>query len=117
MLCCGSLYLKVNVYGAACMLMILLGQIAAFGLLAMLVMAANAIVFTWLGGRLGLLLGELYLIGFIFNMDLNTLRGAMDSHFFTTFMLHVVMVNLLLLPAWVLGMLLRKMNESKHEAV
>lgn len=99
------------------MLMILLSQIAAFGLLAMLVMAANAIVFSWLGGKLGMLLGELYLIGFIFNMDLNILRGAMDSQFYLTFVLHVVMVNLLLLPAWVLGMLLRKMHEPKHDAV
>lgn len=94
------------------MLMTLLSQIAAFGLLAMLVMAANAIVFSWLGGKLGLLLGELYLIAFIFNMDLNTIRGAMDGHFYLTFLLHVLMVNTLLLPAWVLGMLLRKASQE-----
>lgn len=99
------------------MLMILLSQIAAFGLLAMLVMAANAIVFSWLGGKLGVLLGELYLIAFIFNLDLNTLRGAMDSEFYLTFALHVVMVNLLLLPAWVLGMLLRRMHATSQQKV
>lgn len=92
------------------MFMTLLSQIAAFGLFAMLVLAADAIVFAWLGGKWGILLGQVYLFIFVFNLDLNILRGPIDSVFFEMFFLHLLMVNLLLLPAWVLGMLLRKMQ-------
>lgn len=94
------------------MLLTLLAQIAAFGLLAMIVLAMDAIVFTWLGGKLGIVLGQIYLIVFVFNMDLNKLPEMATGQFVQTFILHVLVVNILLLPAWVLGMLIRKMNEQ-----
>lgn len=96
------------------MLLTLLSQIATFGLLAMLVMAANAIAFAWLGGRLGVVIGQLYLILFVFNLDLNKLPIPLGGQFYEAFIFHVIMVNILLLPAWILGLLLRQMNAQKH---
>jgi len=95
------------------MLLTLLSQIATFGLLAMLVMAANAIAFAWLGGRLGVVLGQLYLMLFVFNMDLNKLPIPVNNQFIEAFIFHVIMINILLLPAWILGLLLRQMNAQK----
>lgn len=92
----------------------ILAQIATWGLLAVLVMAVNAVVLTWLGGWWGLLTGEIYLALFVLNLDLNVVPGHLDSQFVLIWIIHFIAINILIFPAWVLGMLLRDMRRQKQ---
>lgn len=91
----------------------ILAQIATWGLLAVLVMAINAVVLTWLGGWWGLLAGQLYLALFVLNLDLNVVPGPLDAQFVLIWLIHVVAINVLIFPAWLLGMLLRDMRRQR----
>jgi hypothetical protein len=99
------------------MFYILLNQIAMFGLLAMCVLALDAIVFAWLGGWRGLLLGEIYLVLYVLLLDLNVLPGPKVMAFYQNWALHLVVVNLMILPAWVLGLLLRQIGRERRRSL
>jgi len=97
------------------MWMDLLAHISTYGLLSMMVMAATAVTFAWLGGFWGVLLGQVYVVLSVLHLDLNILYGPIDLRFGLLCLIHVMMVNLLLLPAWILGVLLKKMHEERRE--
>ncbi len=93
----------------------LLGHVSMYGMLTMMVMAATAVTFAWLGGIWGILLGQVYVLLTVLHLDLNLIHGPLDMRFAMLCAMHVTMVNLLLLPAWVLGIMLRKMQAERQQ--
>lgn len=91
----------------------ILHELAFYGQIPILVMAANVVVLTWLGGKWGLVTGQIVLALCVLNLDLNIVPGKLDSGFFMLWCFHLMAVNLLLSPAWLLGVLLWTMSR-KH---
>jgi|GEM_PF-5399681 hypothetical protein len=90
-------------------------HISMYGMLSMMVMALTSVTFAWLGGFWGVLMGQLYIILAVLHLDLNLIQGPLDLKFYVLFVSHVIAVNLLLLPAWILGLLLRQMQSQPKQ--
>lgn len=94
----------------------LLAHVSAYGHVTLLVLSLTVVTFTWLGRGWGILMGQLYLGLSVLHLDLNIFPGPLDQVFYMLAALHLLLVNLLLTPAWVLGLLLAKMQKQHRAA-
>lgn len=90
-------------------------HVSMYGMLSMMAMAVTSVAFAWLGGFWGVLIGQLYICLAVLHLDLNLIAGPLDLRFALLFVSHVIAVNLLLLPAWILGLLLRQLQSHPRQ--